>query len=126
MKPMTSILAVTALLFAGGELQGQEARGSDYEAELRAMVAEPGPSERDRELLRDFLSRADVAEIAAEHGLDVERLEAGVNTLESEAVADLARQVRSMGDEAALVGGNTIVISATTVIIILLVLILVT
>jgi len=126
MRPITSILAVTVLFFAAGELQGQEAPASDYEAQLRAMVAEPGAAERDREVVRDFLDRADVADLVAERGLDLERLKAGVSTIDSDVAADLSRHLRSAGEAADLVGGNTIVISATTVIIILLVLILVT
>ncbi|MDZ7780639.1 MAG: hypothetical protein U5R14_12020 [Gemmatimonadota bacterium] len=126
MRPMTSILAVTALFFATDDVQAQEAHASDYEAELREMVAEPDPAERDREVVRDFLDRSDVADVVAEHGLDRERLEAGVSTLDADAAADLARQVRSMGEEAELVGGNTVVLSTSTIVIILLILILVT
>jgi hypothetical protein len=126
MKPITSILTATVLFFAAGELQGQQAPASDHEAQLRAMVIEPVAAERDRAVVRDFLHRADVADLVAERGLDMERLKAGVSTLDADVASDLARHVQSMGEAAELVGGNTIVISTTTVIIILLLIILLT
>jgi hypothetical protein len=88
------------------------------------MVAEPTPADRDRQLVREFLDRVDVNDVVSALGLDRERLETGVNTLEADAAADLVRQVRALGDEADLVGGDTIVISATTVIIILLIILI--
>ncbi|MEX2466052.1 MAG: PA2779 family protein [Gemmatimonadota bacterium] len=126
MRVLSSGFALTALFFFGGELQGQEVSTYDLEGELRTMVAEPSAADRDREVVRDFMDRADVGEAVAGLGLDPERLEARVSTLDAGTLADLARQVREVEKEADLVGGNTIVISTTTVIIILLVLILVT
>lgn len=126
MRSLTPILALTALFFVGGELQAQATPASDVENELQALVAAPATADRDREVVREFLERADVGEAVSARGVDVERLKAGLNTLPADVVADLASQVQEATDGEDLVGGNTIVISATTVIIILLILILVT
>jgi hypothetical protein len=123
-KSFPSTLALAALFLLGGDLWAQDAPAQDLEAELRAMVAEPTPADRDRHVVREFLDRVDVSDVVTALGLDRERLETGVNTLEADAAADLVRQVRALGDEADLVGGDTIVISATTVIIILLIILI--
>jgi hypothetical protein len=123
-KSLSSALAISALFFLGGELRGQDASAQGLEAELRAMVAEPTPADRDRQVVREFLDRVEVSDVATALGLDRERLETGVGTLEADAAADLGRQVRALEDEADLVGGDTIVISATTVIIILLIILI--
>jgi uncharacterized protein (DUF3084 family) len=123
-KSFPSALALAALFLLGGDLRGQDASAQDLEAELRAMVAEPTQADRDRQVVREFLDRVDVSDVVTTLGLDRERLETGVNTLEADAAIDLARQVRALGDEADLVGGDTIVISATTVIIILLIILI--
>lgn len=124
-RPFISLLALSALFFIGADLQAQEAPAQDLEQELRTMVVEPTPADRDRQALRDFLDRAEVNDAVTSLGLDPERLEAGVNTLDEDEAADLARQVETLGDEADLVGGDTIVISATTLIIILLIILIV-
>lgn len=124
-RPFSSLLALTALFFIGADLQAQEAPAQDLEHELRTMVVEPTPADRDRQTVRDFLDRAEVNDAVASLGLDPERLEAGVSTLDEDEAADLARQVQALEDEADLVGGDTIVISATTLIIILLIIIIV-
>jgi hypothetical protein len=126
MRTLSPVLALALSLVLGGELHAQQAPANEVEAELRMMVVEPSAVDRDRQVVRDFLDRVDVQEAIAASGLDEERLEARVGTLDDDVVADLARQVRDVDEEGDLVGGNTIVISTTTVIIILLLLILVT
>lgn len=126
MRALSPVLALTLSLVLGGDLHAQEASTHELEDELRMMVVEPSAVDRDRDVVRDFLDRADVQEAIAESGLDRQRLEARVGTLDDDAAADLARQLENVDQEGDLVGGNTIVLSTTTVIIILLVLILVT
>ncbi len=128
MKALTPVLALTLTLSLalGGELQAQETSTHDLESELRMMVVEPSAVDQDREVVRDFLDRVDVQDAIAASGLDRERLEARLGTLDDGAVAELAQQVESVDQEGDLIGGNTVVISTTTIIIILLVLILVT
>lgn len=124
-RSFSSVLALTALFVVGADLHAQEAPTQDLEHELRTMVVEPTPADRDRQALRDFLDRVEVNDAVTSLGLDPERLEAGVSTLDEEVAADLARQVQDLGDEADLVGGDTLVISATTLIIILLIILIV-
>ncbi len=126
MRMLSPLLVLTALAFFGTEVQAQETPPVLLENELRMMVAEPSTVHHDRQVVLDFMDRAEVGEAVAGLGLDPERLAARVNTLDAETLADLARQVRDSQDEADLVGGNTIVISATTVIIALLIIILLT
>ncbi len=126
MKALTPVLALTLSLVLGGELQAQETSTHDLESELRMMVVEPSAADQDREVVRNFLDRVDVQEAMAASGLDRERLEARVGTLDDGAVAELAQQVQRVDQEGDLIGGNTVVISTSTIIIILLVLILVT
>lgn len=126
MRALSPVLALTLSLVLGGDLHAQATSTHELEDELRMMVVEPSAVDRDREVVRDFLDRADVQEAIAASGLDRERLEARVGTLDDAAASDLAQQVTNLDEEGDLVGGNTIVISTTTVIIILLLLILVT
>ncbi|HUE96051.1 MAG TPA: hypothetical protein VMN39_05300 [Longimicrobiaceae bacterium] len=126
MRMLSPLLVLAGLAVFGAQLQAQETSPLDLEGELRMMVAEPSALELDRQVVLDFMDRAEVGEAVAGLGLDVERLAARVNTLDGGTLADLARQVRDSQDEADLVGGNTVVISTTTIIILLLVLILVT
>ena len=126
MRLLFSVSVLTALTLFGAELQAQETSPLDLEGELRMMVAEPSAADGDRQVVLDFMDRAEVFETLAGLGLDADRLAARVNTLDDATLADLARQVRESQDQADLVGGNTIVLSTSTVIIILLILILVT
>lgn len=124
MRALTTVFALTLVL--GGDLQAQETSTHGVEDELRMMVVEPSPMDQDRDVVRNFLDRVDVREAIAASGLDRERLEARVGTLDDDAVAELAQQVENIDQEGDLVGGNTVVISTTTIIIVLLILILVT
>jgi hypothetical protein len=126
MRMLSPLLVLSALALFGAEVQAQEVTPLDLEGELRMMVTEPSAVEHDRQVVLDFMERADVGEAVTGLGFDTERLAERVNTLDAGTLADLARQLRDSQDEADLVGGNTIVLSTTTVIIILLILILVT
>ena len=126
MRVLPPVLALSLSLVLGGEVRAQETSTTDLESELRMMVAEPTAADLDRQTVRDFLERDDVREAVETSGMDAERLEARVATLEGEKLTELAERVRSMEQDGDLVGGSTIVISSTTLIIILLILILVT
>lgn len=124
MRTRIFILTLAAVFCVSGGLQGQEASAQGLDHELRAMIADAASAQPDHEVVRDFLDRADVGAAVAAHGLDPERMKVAVGTLDADALADLARQVRALDDEDQ-VGGNTIVISTTAVIIALLILILI-
>lgn len=124
MRKLIPAVLFAASLLAPGQMQAQEANG-ELERELRSMVIEPSPAEADRAVLKDFLDRDDVQEVASERGIDAERLQDRVATLDGEEASELAQRVRDVQDDLDQVGGDTLVISATTVIIILLIILLV-
>lgn len=126
MRAFSPVLALALSLVLGGDLVAQEEATQDLEHELRMMVVEPSVVDRDRDVVRAFLGRVDVQAAMAASGVDGERLERRVATLDDGALAELAAEVRSVEPDGDLVGGNTIVLSTSTVIIILLLLILVT
>lgn len=126
MRSLTSVLTLAILCGAApDQTRAQDAATPDLHDELRTMVAEPAPADRHRQTVRDFLERPDVEIVAEERGLDVATARGAVQMMDDQAVADLARHVRTLDDEADLIGGNTIIISSTTIIIVLLILILV-
>lgn len=123
MKRFTVLLALVALFSLGGEVRAQEAGSQDVRQELRTLVAEESPADADRAEIADFLQREDVEQAAAERGIDLERVRAGVRTLDAGEAGTLAEKVRDV--DAALAGGDTLVITTTTIIIILLILLII-
>ena len=121
------ICAVTlAAVFApGAAVQAQDPTVPTVEGELRAMVAQPSAADQDRHAIRAFLDREDVNAAAERHGVDLERLQRGVETLSADDAANLAERTRAAEDDLDQVGGDTLVISSTTIIIALLIIILV-
>jgi hypothetical protein len=92
--------------------------------ELRAAVSERADGvEQERDRLRALLERPDVQEVAQQHGIDLERIRAGVGTLTADQLQQVSPMVGAiMGDQ---VGGQGITITATTLIIILLLVIVI-
>lgn len=93
-------------------------------AELAAAVVEHAASQdRDRAAIKEALARAEVQQVAARTGIDVERLVAAVGTMDGAGLQRAATTARQVNDT--LVGGqSSITFSTTTIIIALLVLIL--
>lgn len=87
------------------------------------MVVEDAPGDLDREAVLDFLERDDVAAVAEEHDLDLEKMKSSVQALDQEASGDVAKRVQDVQDD--LVGGDTFVVTSSTIIIILLIIILI-
>jgi hypothetical protein len=94
-------------------------------ATLDALLADQVRADQaNRQIVRDVLSRSEVREVAAKAGLDLERAQKAVSTLDGAELQDIAAHARYV--DASLSGGaSTIVISTTTIIIILLVVILI-
>jgi hypothetical protein len=78
----------------------------------------------DREAVLQLLARPEVRAIAGDVGIDLQRVESAVGTLEASQLAELAAQARQ-ADEALAGGQSRVVISTTVIIIALLVLILI-
>lgn len=118
----TVLLALATTFAVAPALTAQQATETDVRAELRTMVTETDATD-DRAALLEVLEREDVRAVAAERGVDMDRVEAGVRAMDSGEVRRIADGF--LDAEGQLAGGDTIVISATTVIIVLLVLILI-
>ena len=117
------LLALAATFAFAPALTAQEAPEADARAELRSMVTEEASAADDRDALLDVLDREDVQEVAAERGVDMDRVKDGLRTMEPGDISRIAD--RFLDSEGQLAGGDTLVISATTVIIVLLLLILI-
>ena len=123
MKRLSLVLAALATLGLGAEAQAQEAVSQDVRQELRALLAESGPVDADRAAVASFLTRDDVRRTAAARGIDLERLESGVQALSAGELAPLAERARDAQEQ--LAGGLTITVTSTAIIIALLVVILI-
>jgi hypothetical protein len=80
--------------------------------------------ESDRQVIREFLDRSEVQQVAARAGVDVTQARRVVGTLSGDELRDIASRARD-ANEVLAGGASTIVISTTTVIIVLLLLILI-
>ncbi|HEX7794613.1 MAG TPA: hypothetical protein VF456_09700 [Vicinamibacterales bacterium] len=91
---------------------------------IAAAVAEHSAQEQaDRDAIREALGQHEVRALAAQTGVDAERLEALAGTLSGSDLKAVANEARAVNQS--LVGGaSTVTISTTTIIIGLLVLIL--
>jgi len=88
-----------------------------------AMTQKVTAENADRASVQEALGRSDVRHVAATMGIDLDRLDAVVNTMQGadlEQAASTAREVNQ-----ALVGGSSVTLSTTTIIIILLAIILI-
>jgi pyruvate/2-oxoglutarate dehydrogenase complex dihydrolipoamide acyltransferase (E2) component len=116
--PLVFVLALSASAFA-------QERHAVAPAELANAVSQQvDQQDASRAAIHEALSRPEVREMAAKAGIDLDRVDASVNTLSGDSldrVASAAQQVNQ-----SLVGGaSTVVISTTTIIIALLVVILI-
>ena len=125
MKKILTAALMIAALAAPPQVHAQDAGEAALEQELRDMVVQPTEAERDREAVQQFLERGDVQEIADDRGIDTERLQDRVATLDGEQTSQLAERIRDLEDDLEQVGGDTFVITSSTIIIILLVIILI-
>lgn len=76
----TVLLALAATFTLAPALTAQEASDTDVRSELRTLVTEADGS-ADRAALLDVLDREDVQAVAAERGLNVDRVKAGAVAL---------------------------------------------
>jgi hypothetical protein len=134
LPPLFLAFALVGLTFTPGGAQGVE--GSNTESlTLETQISDTGAFDaavtsheravdRTRGELSELLAHDAVRELAAERGVDMERVEEAASTLSDEAVKGVAGHVSEAF--AAVQNRTYITISATTLIIILLILILVT
>jgi hypothetical protein len=90
----------------------------------RALASRAAQVAAERAAIRRVLDRAEVREVAARSGIDLERVRAGVALLDGQDLQKAADQARTV--DAALAGGaSSVTLSTTMIIIILLVVILI-
>lgn len=123
MSRFTVFLALIATFGLATGVQAQQADDEEVRQELRSLVAEGDDARADRTIVAEFLERDDVRQVAADRGIELQRLDDAVQALGAGEVATLAEHIQDAEPE--LAGGNTIVITTTTVIIILLILLLI-
>lgn len=126
MKTVRKLVVFPLVLFtlaAGTASAGQQHIVNP--SQLSAAMAERTASQdADRTAIREALGRPEVQKVAATMGLDMNRLNSAVGTMNAVELGQAANSARQVNDQ--LVGGaSTIVISTTTIIIALLIIILI-
>jgi hypothetical protein len=118
------LIAPLAVVIVFPSLAAAQSRHAVDPSAIAATLAEHGSQQdADRAAVREAIARPDVREMAGRLGVDLERVNASVSTLDGQDLARVAGAARQVN--ASLVGGaSTVVISTTTIIIILLVVIL--
>jgi hypothetical protein len=126
MRTITTLLAAPLILILG---LSTPARAEDRHAvppsALAAAVTDHAASlDADRDTIREALKTPEVRTVADRIGIDIDRAEASIDSLDPATVARAAESARQVND--ALVGGaSTITISTTAIIIGLLLIILI-
>ena len=120
-----SVALVLAVFLVSSPALAQQPRVVDSSAMSQALTAKADSESEQRELVRRVLDRADVREVAARMGLNVEQAHSAVATL-SGAELDTVAQQASAVEAVALAGGagSTIVISTVTLLLIIIIVIL--
>lgn len=117
---LTITLAMLAV--GAGTAHAQQVRPSANGEALQ--IAQADPQAADRQVLRDFLGRAEVRRVARTSGVDLSDAERGLLALEGERLSRAADQARAIDRELVTAQGE-IRLSATVVIIILLLIIII-
>jgi hypothetical protein len=123
MRSTRSVLAVVlSILVVAPSLSAQVhvARQQALDAAVQQHVS---ATDQDRETVRLFLERSEVRAIAGKYGVDIQRADSAVATMNAADLASVAAKARQ-ADEALAGGQSSFTISTTTIIIVLLVLIL--
>jgi len=116
-------VVLAAFLALPMPLNAQNTR-EDPTAELESLLSKRAvDNTSSRDAVLEFLEGNHVREIASGSGIDLEKIRAGVQTLEADRLAGLENDIQQMDEFMA--GGDRIVIASSTVIIILLIIILV-
>jgi hypothetical protein len=90
----------------------------------QTVTTQVAQQDADRAAIHEALNRPEVRDVAAKSGIDLDRVNASVDTLSGTALSQVAAAAQQVNHS--LVGGaSTVVISTTTIIIALLVVILI-
>jgi hypothetical protein len=113
---MIVVLALLTPVFSDAQTH------SASQAAIEQALQEGSASRADRERVLRLLERTDVAAIAQNAGIDLQRAQAAVATFTDAELASIAKQAKAV--EEALVGGQSVTISTTFLIIALLLVII--
>jgi hypothetical protein len=118
------ILLLVVILMAPGRAYAAQQHIVSPNAITATTADHAAAQDLDRAAVREALARPEVQSTAAKLGVDIDRLNAAVNTMAGADLQRAASTARQVNDQ--LVGGaSTVVISTTTIIIALLLIILI-
>ena len=126
MKTFRTVLVATLMftLALAPTAFAQERHAVSPSALAQTVTAQVAQQDSDRAAIHEALNRPEVREVAAKSGIDLDRMNASVDTLGGSALSQVASAATQVNQS--LVGGaSTVVISTTTIIIALLVVILI-
>jgi hypothetical protein len=125
MRMIASLLvAVFVVVVVVPPVNAQSSHAAPISALESAVQEHVASAAADREAVLQLLARPEVRAIAGDVGIDLQRAESAVGTLEGSQLAEVAAQARQ-ADEALAGGQSRVVISTTVIIIALLLLILI-
>ena len=114
------LILMLALSTAAGAQERHAVPSKDLS---KAVVQHTTDQNADRAAIREALGRAEVRDVAAGVGIDIDRVAASVDGLTADSLAEAASTARTVNQ--ALTGGaSMITVSTTTVILVLLLVIL--
>jgi hypothetical protein len=115
---------MAALLVTASTAAAQQAHVISPESIARTLAEQAGAQDSNRAAVREALARPEVREIASRIGVDLERAEDAVKTMNGADLERAATAARQVNDS--LIGGaSTIVISTTAIIIVLLIVLII-
>jgi hypothetical protein len=116
--PLVFTLSLSSAAFA------QERHAVNPSVLSQTVTQQVAQQDADRAAIHEALNRPEVREVAAKSGIDLDRVNASVDTLGGSSLAQVAAAAQQVNQT--LVGGaSTVVISTTTIIIALLIVILI-
>jgi hypothetical protein len=126
MRTFTTLISAPLMLIVGlaAPARAQERHAVAPSTLAAAVTDHVATRDADRDAIREALNRPEVRAVAERTGIDIDRVAASIDSLDSSSLARAAASARQVNQ--ALVGGaNTVTISTTTIIIVLLIIILV-
>jgi hypothetical protein len=126
MRRITTLLTALLMLSLGlsTSARAQERHAIPPSALAAAVIDHAASVDADRDAIREALKRPQVRSVAEKIGVDIERAETSIDSLDPSTVARAAESARQVNES--LVGGaSTITISTTTIIIVLLLVLLI-
>ena len=118
-----SVVCLVIALTIPSTAAAQSRHVVDPSALADTVAAQVAREDADRATIHTLLDRAEVREAAAGAGIDLDRVNASVDTLRGTELSDTASAAQQVGEQ--LVGGASVTVSTTAIIIGLLILIVI-